>query len=624
MTATENKTAPDLSSPSESDIVSTLLQIGREPRSKYDVYRQGFRAIVAHFHAGYGTLEVDSKSGTIRERTNQLNLETGAFQKTCEGIALNSRYRNQPCARIFESTRDRKRLAALAVPIRKLTGGPEGAVLVVIECQGREEIGARLNELQALVCLLATKEVTHPPRPQTAATRVSEPSNIARAAKYESLHEFAFAMANSLKGKLGCDQVAVGLIRRHRAKILCMSGFDTTNAKSPGVKLVMQAMEECADAGSIVCYQHDEEWANQTLSTAHRLHRAWHDESGNCPVASVPLESNGVCHAVVSLRNPSNRPFRKEQVDKVRELLEPLGPAFTLLERANFSLVAHANLVARRALSNACKPESRARSLLSIAVVAFCFWVMFGQQNYVVSVPCTVKAKEVRQFAAPFEGIIESVMVAPGDQVTEGQLLFRFDTDAIVAQRDAALAELELAEIEMTQASTEKNFAAAAQANARRRIAQSRLRTAEYRLAQAEIRAPCEGIILNGDLRTRVGETVRQGEPLVQFAPPQTPFVELSVPEYLVTYLRPGQSGSFSTLARPDELGYCQIDRVAPASEVNAGKNVFPTAANTEGSPRWLKTGMEGVARIDTGPRRVWWVWFHRVIDSVRLALWKL
>ena len=38
-------------------------------------------------------------------------------------------------------------------------------------------------------------------------------------------------------------------------------------------------------------------------------------------------------------------------------------------------------------------------------------------------------------------------------------------------------------------------------------------------------------------------------------------------------------------------------------------------------SPR-LRPGMEGVGKIDVEPRRLVWIWTHRLVDWARLFIW--
>ena len=213
----------------------------------------------------------------------------------------------------------------------------------------------------------------------------------------------------------------------------------------------------------------------------------------------------------------------------------------------------------------------------------------------------------------------------PGDEVLQGQLLLRMDTQELEIERAQLLAELEVALLETTNAAKEKDIAVAAQSQARADIARNKLAAVEHKIAQADIVSPCPGAVLLGDITPRVGEVVPLGEPLLEFAPHSHWIVELHVPEYAAPYLGPGQVGEFTTNARPDERSHCQLSRIDPASAVVNGQNVFTAEAQVDGeTPSWLRSGMQGVARINAGKQPVWWVWLHRVIDSIRLTYWKL
>jgi hypothetical protein len=51
-------------------------------------------------------------------------------------------------------------------------------------------------------------------------------------------------------------------------------------------------------------------------------------------------------------------------------------------------------------------------------------------------------------------------------------------------------------------------------------------------------------------------------------------------------------------------------------------RNVFIARAPLEAHPDWMRTGMEGTARVETISRPVWWVAMHRVVDWGRMNFW--
>ncbi len=112
------------------------------------------------------------------------------------------------------------------------------------------------------------------------------------------------------------------------------------------------------------------------------------------------------------------------------------------------------------------------------------------------------------------------------------------------------------------------------------------------------------------------------GTPLMEFVPEGDWSIELLVPENRTTGLHVGLKGQFACNARPGEPVSFKIVRVRPSSEPLEGKNVFIAEASVAGNPNWMRSGMEGVAQIDVGERRVWWVALHRLINFVRLNLW--
>ena len=201
----------------------------------------------------------------------------------------------------------------------------------------------------------------------------------------------------------------------------------------------------------------------------------------------------------------------------------------------------------------------------------------------------------------------------------------RMDTKELRMERTQLMSELEIAQLETNEAAAARDIAVAAQAQARADIAQSKLAVLDYRIARADILATADGAILMGDVLPRVGEVVPLGESLLQFAPEGSWIIKLHVPEFAAVHLQPGLSGEFTTNARPDEANACEVGTIEPASSVVDGKNVFTAEATVDGeTPAWLRSGMQGVARVNAGKRPVWWVWLHRAIDAVRLQLWKL
>lgn len=620
--------APQKTPPAERESPDVIRQLSEalQASSGRDVtFQQALRVLSAHFNAPYAAYQFDSNSGTMEDRVAANDSAEAAWRRVSEGMLLNARYKNTGCGRLFASAETAHPFSAIAAPIPGLSGEPIGSMMLVVPCRDEWHMQSVMAEFRALVAWIAAGSVAPSRSPAAGGTGVSVSSGLTKASEFESLEHFAFAIANNLKGKMGCDQVCLGLVRGLHVQVLCLSGFDNLYPRSPGVKVIEQAMAECLDAKQSLCYQEEQKWSGEQAATGHRLHRAWHLESGGAPVASIPLVVGESCVAVVSVRNPAGKPFRPDQLQKIGELVSPLAPGLLLLERADRTVLRHTWDSLRKFGREQMRPESRTTRLCVLLLLALLCWTMLGQQPYRITVPCRLKPEQVRHVAAPFEGTIARVLVERGDEVAVGDVLVEMDTEQLRSRRQKLLAERDLAELDMMRALQQDQQAQAMQARARRRMAEANLASVQAELEQAVIRSHVAGVVLTGDLKPRIGEVVPLGEPLLEISPDGSFSIELLAPEHVAMHLAAGQAGEFALNARPDEVFPCSLRRVAPSSVVVNGQNVFVTKCSTAMPPTdWVRAGMEGVARVDAGQRPVWWVWLHRSLDSLRLQLWKL
>ena len=127
-----------------------------------------------------------------------------------------------------------------------------------------------------------------------------------------------------------------------------------------------------------------------------------------------------------------------------------------------------------------------------------------------------------------------------------------------------------------------------------------------------------------GEAKYLVGDVVPLGKPLLEFAPHDDWAVELRVAGRNGTLVHGGQTGAVRDGRQPRPITCrCTVERVQPTATVVEGKHVFLARARlTNAGAPWNLAGMEGVATLEVGPRRVWWVTLHRVVDFVRLHFW--
>ena len=109
---------------------------------------------------------------------------------------------------------------------------------------------------------------------------------------------------------------------------------------------------------------------------------------------------------------------------------------------------------------------------------------------------------------------------------------------------------------------------------------------------------------------------------LFELAPLDDYRIVMQVDDRDITAVATGQQGELILAAVPDASFPIEITAVTPVAASEEGINYFRVeAALKQSSPR-LRPGMEGVAKIAIGERKLIWIWTHRFTEWVRLWLW--
>ncbi|MEZ6124558.1 MAG: HlyD family efflux transporter periplasmic adaptor subunit [Planctomycetaceae bacterium] len=441
---------------------------------------------------------------------------------------------------------------------------------------------------------------------------------LGKASQFHSTREFGFSLVNSLYGQLQAEQVMFGVAKGDRVVVEAISGVPDFKVSSPGVAIVRQAMEECLDAKRSAVAQQE----NLEGLDAMPIHRQWSAESGQACVCSLPLKQGDEVTGVVSVRRPAGRPFRKEEIAGLMQMLAPYGAAVRTVERANRSVGTQLKTAVSETARNNLRGGSVGRKLVLAGMVAGVLWFLFGSLTYRPICRTRVVSADLRHFSAPFSGKLDQVLVRPGQQVAEGELLAVFDTADLELQLNTLNRQFHAVDVELRQSIADGDMSKAALAKSRVSVLQVQMQAIRKQIDEASLRAPSAGTVLLSDLDQRIGQMFRQGEELLQFAGDGDWLLEIEVPDDLVGVVADQQTGTFAAASLPTEKLEFTVNQIDGAARTIQDRNVFIARAPLQARPPWMKTGMEGTSRITTVPRPVWWVAMHRVVDWGRMNFW--
>lgn len=626
MTQTDTTRSADRTQPgnaarlSSADAFGEIFRISRTAGSRQRFMGETLRAIVRALASPYGAIHVRYASEVVQEEAHSGPGDPKFWKASLQRFLTESLTEPRPWAKLLKARNGTAKVAFLSAPIYDPSGPAIGALAIVVPVSDEADWTIHLSTLESL-CRVASLVVDFVGRAEASgvAPRGGQQAS-ANAAKFESLHELAFAITHEIRNRLGCEQTALGIVAGKHIRLLSISGLDQINKRSPGVTSLRAAMEECVDAATTLAYPLGDEWSSrEDRPPIHHLHRQWHATANGDWVASVPLKTGERVVAVLSLRMRADHPLTPTKLDEIRSRVEPFGASLVLAERAGRSLPRHV-WESWRSLRETLTTRGQYRQKAWAAgLIGAALYFLFGTMNFEVTVPCSVMPAQVRHVAAPLAGVLSETFAVQGDRVRQGALLCEFDHRDLDQQRLELMAQLEVLEREHDKAMAERSPAAARLASANQELVRVRLGIVERRIEQSAVRSPIDGVVVQGDPRKLVGAVLPQGEPLFQVSPAGQWTLELAIPEWAADEVDESMVGTFLGFARPGERFGFSIDRTRPSAESRHAKNVFIAEATLIDAKGWLKPGMEGVAQISVGRRPVWWLALHRVVDYIHL-----
>jgi hypothetical protein len=422
-------------------------------------------------------------------------------------------------------------------------------------------------------------------------------------------------MASLCAKDLGCDRVV--LVRQGvlGLKIEAISGESRFDRKSRINDLTRQAAHEAQLRRAPVRWNRGDQDKTSIIGRLAEMH-------GDAVAMAVPLtNSKGEIDEVVVLHWAN--------ADRVPDLT-----AWSVLWTLSRPILEQKDLAARGSLArnyHSAKlwlkrlfgPRAfKLKLIVSLTLIAL-FAIIFVKIDNTLRADVVIDDPDLRVMSAPMDGFIEDVFVIPGDVVTVGQPLLQLEDDEIklrIAELDAQIAR-HTARAAVARANRDR--AEAAVADAERTEAEARLSLAKRELDQTIIVARTAGLVLEGDLRQRLGARVTFGEELLRIAPRQGIELQLSVRNRDGDLLAEDLTGRVRLDAAPEEALMVRVTRIKPGAETIDGELRFVAFGELQSVSSNIENGMQGTARLSLGKAPIYEVWLKPIAETVYMFLWR-
>jgi multidrug resistance efflux pump len=426
----------------------------------------------------------------------------------------------------------------------------------------------------------------------------------------------AMTFCNELASRHKCERVSLGWFHKGYVRLQTMSHVDHFDRKTEAVRSLEAAMEEALDQNSEVLIP------VQQGGLISRDHQSFAHSNDVAYLCSLPLREDDEPAAVCTCER-SSAPFSQTELRLLRLSCDQAVRRLADLKRSDRWFGARLASSLRDKLGRVFGYEHTGLKIIALVIAAAIGTAIFGQFPYRVKAPVILRTDDLTYLSAPFDGHIESVMVRVGDEVEKGEELLSLDQSQLLLREAELIAE-------KNRYSSEFEKARAAGSPADMRITQAlydqsaaRHDLVRYQLDRSVVRAPFSGIIVEGDLKERVGSPVRQGDTLFKLARIEHLYAELKVSETDIHQIQRPLEGEIALASRPEETYPIQVFRMEPVAVAEEKGNVFIVHADFPAGPqRWWRPGMTGVAKLNIGDRSLIWIATHRTVDFLRLRLW--
>ncbi len=445
-------------------------------------------------------------------------------------------------------------------------------------------------------------------------------SLIASVLKHSNSQKACMEVAARMSDRLNCDRVTIGLKKGVVIRAECISHLASFDERTQLVRRIEAAMEECLDQNTTITLPKITN-ATSVVDQAHKDLQSHHSE--NSSVATFALEGQSEFGAI-TLERSQTKPFDHDTVQWCESVMSAIAPIIELKRFDERSILSKARDSLRTTCQSLLGPRHLKLKLATGMAAATILLAGIFNGNHIVSAPAFIEGAQSQVIAAPLAGFIKSSEVRAGDSVKKGQLLATLDDRTL---------QLELRKWQSEENKINKAYQEALAKKAR--TEQSILRAkseqieAEHslvleRIARTELKAPYDGYVTSGDLSQSLGAPVDIGDILFEVAPAEEYKVIVKVNERDMAGVDNNKEGKVVIAAMPGEPIHFAIDQVNPMAISGDGNSYFRIEAEFDKATPDLRPGMEGVARIDMGQRKLLWIWTHKVVDRVRLWLWSI
>lgn len=522
---------------------------------------------------------------------------------------------------------DFKKQTALAVKVKDKHDTQNTFFYVIIEPQN----GQHLSEMMIRMMMIADIPESYT---NVLDKERSLPSNDLQAASYHIsmdvlevlsgvIHQEKFRLAsmylvNELATRFNCSQVNIGWLKGDYVTPVAISHIEKFDKHTDKIHALEGLYEETADQNEEIVYPI--EIASEVITFAHKVYC---EQSFIKQLISLPLRvDNTVVGVIVCEKGEGN--FSDDEMIAIRLICNHTTAWLNELNQKDRWIGSRIALKMRQASASFLGIKHTFVKFLSILLSVLLLIGIFGTWEYKIEATGNLETDNISNLSAPFNGFVQDVRVHPGDNVAKNDPLLIYDREELYLKETEINADINKYKSESEKSRARGSLADMRVALAKKEQSEASLERVKYHLSKSVIKAPFDGIIIQGDKEDLLGSPVSKGDLLFKVAKPLDLYLKFKVSESDIDEIEVGDQGQFALLSSPDTYYGFKIEKIIPIAEIDSTNgNVFIVKAIiTSPAEQWWRPGMSSVSKVEVGRRNILWILTHKLTDFLRIYFW--
>ncbi len=407
-----------------------------------------------------------------------------------------------------------------------------------------------------------------------------------------------------LRSWAGSDEVAIGIATASgRIVLSSLSHVTSVDQRTEQSRALTKALTECTNQKEMLCYPAADDSAVHSSPILKDLLNF----SENNQVVAVPFpdtKGNIIGAALFFWTTAGDRTNNLKSLEAGKHLLAACLTA--IQDKSSFRITSGTSNQRQG------KRSGLRTSLLSIGFVLLLVAISFIPVPFRLSTDCLVQPISIRFIVSRFDGILQDVLVQPGDEIRDGDVLARLDGRDNELDQAALAAERNKARKTRDHHLASGNTAAAQIAGLEEQRLEQQLSLLQEKQNHLTLSSPIDGIILTGDMKRIEGSPVGRGQTLFEVSPLKAMIVELAVREDHISFVDRGMEVTVRFDAYPNTTWNGKIEKINPKSMIRDNRNVFIAELEFNNPDGRLRPGMQGKAKIDAATKPLGWILFRK------------